>query len=181
MKHKIKYTIEDAADFSRVVKLRWRKYLGSDAVEFILFFLFWILIAIGLLILISFYIDAQEYRSGVNLILVYTVLVGLLIWGASARRISRCRKIAYSVDGFFLAEKEIEITDEGIFFTSKYVSNRYSYEAISDIVVSQKNIYLFVDNFQAIIIPKEICDEKQVASMKSRIRRPASFQLPILV
>ena len=163
----INYTLDDLKEFSDICKSRSRRLLGKNGIDVLISFILWMFIAIGFLSAASFYSSASEYRDDMLIILAYIAIVASLIWLFRWRKINRYKNLMYSKDGAFLTEKRIELGNEYIIFTSKYSEQKYKYEAVLDYVVGERNIYLFIDPFQALFIPRSICDEQFIKSKLS--------------
>ena len=165
----ISYSMDDIKEFDDVCKSRARKLLGRDWVETVLGFILWVAIAIGLLSTFSFYRSAPEYRTDILIIIAYILIVAAIFITIRFYRNLRFNAIRCSENGIFLTSKTIEFADNCIVFSSKYGEQRYAYECFFDYVVHRRNIYLFIDNFQALIIPLSICNEELIRSKLSAI------------
>ena len=64
------------------------------------------------------------------------------------------RRASLSSDGWFLAEQSVNLTPDGLSATGTYGEVRYTWRAFRHLMEDEANLYLFIDNGHAFVLPK---------------------------
>jgi YcxB-like protein len=77
------------------------------------------------------------------------------------------RRVMLSPDGWFLAEQSVELSSDGLSATGTYGEARYTWRAFRHLMEDDANLYLFVDNGHAFVLPKAaLGSSDQVSQVK---------------
>jgi len=158
MKFQHQYTKDDLVDFQRVVNSKL-KTPAKSGIEFIVNFVLWILISLSILTTFSIFRDNPEIRGGFFYIGGYLVCILAIVYGRYFYKKNRINTQFVGSDGLFYALKEIEIQEDKIVFTSKFGIQIYFFSACQEYIKTERNHLLFVDNFQAILVPVDKIDK----------------------
>ncbi|PHV09602.1 YcxB family protein [Chitinimonas sp. BJB300] len=92
----------------------------------------------------------------------------LFIVGNSVYKRSLCRRAMLSRNSWFLSRQDVELTENGFHWSGASSSAEYIWGAFCYFDEDKTNLYLFLDNAQAVVLPKKaLGTPEQVEKVKS--------------
>ncbi len=163
---------KDFAEFNRLAQARIRR-IGKSRFKFMLLdMLVWLFVGIGMMGLVRLrqtmvsdplplYLSVFSLGVAILLGVVYLVLKG-----------RHFLRHALDDRGAFLSEQSLLLGEDEIVSRSPHITARLTWDAILDADWSGKLVCLFIDNNQAIVIPKRAFeDEQQMREAVALIKR----------
>ena len=145
---------QDSIALQKVVGQRLTELSGQNSKLYFANIVAWIPIGVSLSAV------ATLYRSYPDLTSQLTIAISSLITGAfllstvKYYREFTCRKILAATDGWFFSEQKISLDENGISANALHCSAQYRWSSFRHLTEDERNLYLFVDNAQALILPK---------------------------
>jgi hypothetical protein len=166
MNVKVSLTTQDYRDFYHVSVGRIYTKSGLLTKKNVFQIIQWVLIGFAVAGFLNFYDSCNQC----NLKHLNTAIFTLIIWFLFAMSIQKwemTKFVSYATDdkGFFLREKEYEITDECIIERSEVHTSNYSWSAIDESVETKNHYLLYMDVAVALIIPKQVLSEEQKTTL----------------
>lgn len=83
-------------------------------------------------------------------------------------------KVMLAKDSWFFSEQTVEITAESLRTEGRYGSSNYKWSAFTFVAEDHANIYLFVDNGHALLLPKSVfTSPEQLVQLKAWLNTTA--------
>ena len=99
----------------------------------------------------------------------FAIGIGLMIAG-SFLKLRICRKVLLSPESWFLSEQTACLDPSGLSAKGTYGEAHYPWPSFVHLVEDDKNLYLFIDNSQAFVLPKAaLGSPDQLAQVKAWI------------
>lgn len=97
----------------------------------------------------------------------FCIGVGLMITGTFYKQ-RIYRNVILSPESWFLSQQTVDLDPSGLAAKGKYGEVRYPWSSFSFHVEDDRNIYLFIDNSQAFVLPKAaVGSSGQLAQVKA--------------
>lgn len=113
-----------------------------------------LLVVIGIASLLRFYDAYNIDFTHLNVSLIFFALgfIGFIVFGSYQRKFFAHH--AFSDDGFSLQKQTVSFSEDGVAFKTIHSSYSFGWEAINDSESTDSQIYLYIDNYHALHIPK---------------------------
>lgn len=100
---------------------------------------------------------------------VFCVGVALMVAGMLYKQ-RIFRGVMLSPKSWFLSQQTVDLDSEGMGAKGAYGTVRYPWSSFSYLEEDEKNLYLFIDNSQAFVLPKAaLGSSEQMAHIKERV------------
>lgn len=160
-------TVDEVAELNKQKRVRMKRISNANKKMAIANWTMSLLVVLGLTGLLQFYdiysskIDLM--RLNVPLVLLALSFVGFTIFGAYQRKFYLHASL--SKNGHTLKKQTVSFSEGGVTITTEHSSQSFSWDAILDFESTINQLYLYVDNDHALVIPKRaLGDEATQAS-----------------
>jgi hypothetical protein len=156
MEVKFKLLKNEFEEFIKLAYARMTRIGHGNKKMFVVNVFVWIFIGIGFASIFRFYKAHEEFNLiplNVSLIFFVIGLVGVFV--ASIYRQKYYIKYSLNESGHFLKDQTVSITEERIKIKTVNTEQLYLWSAIQDIEISKDLICMYIDNNQALLIPKK--------------------------
>lgn len=149
-------TPEDFRLFQRAAALRFRAVHGRLGMPFFLQVFAWLCVGLSTTAFFRLWQQDPEVARpfGVlGLILLVAFLAAVALPYAAQWSFKRH---AVAPRGAFLAQQTVELTAEGLVFTSAVAKSELNWKSVLGRVEDHRNHYLFIDTAHAVVVPKAV-------------------------
>jgi len=161
MDTEFKLTREEYVEFIKLAYSRMSR-LGGGSKKFIFInIIVWIFIGMGFAGIFRFYevYEGLDFKH-LNIALTFWVIGILGIIAASIYQRKFYLHHSLSEDGRMLKDQKVTLSDDAITFSTVDCNQSYSWSSIRDCEYSENLICLYIDNNQALLIPKRAIGEE---------------------
>jgi len=171
MRFTFKLSKADYVAFQALVLRRLTKLSGANIKLFFINLFAWIPIGIAFAAYAVLYRKYPVATDDLTVIAIAFEVGWVLMSVGYFYRKYAYRKAMFSQQGRFLSEQELEISEEGILVRGYCSEASFRWPAIIDFAEDNKNLYLFIDNAEAILLPKAaLTSSEQLSQIKAWLR-----------
>ncbi len=134
----------------------------------------WTSLALAMAAFVGLYRDYPELKFDLNVVAAFILCGGVVFVVSIAYQQRVYRRAALSNVGAFLADQTIEATAESIVIETTVSRAVLQWKAFIDRVEDESHLFLFLDNVQAIVVPKRALMAEQLEQVRSWIPKPVS-------
>jgi hypothetical protein len=170
-----KLTRQDLAALQKRSVRRLTEISGANSKLFFANLLAWIPLGIALALFSEMYRRFPSLSPSLNLIAA-ALVAGLALAVGAAYYKQRLYKQAWLADdGWFLAEQTVDADAEGLRIRTARGETRFEWTAFMHRAEDDANLYLFIDNAQAVVVPKSALGS---AGDAAQFRAWSGFKVP---
>jgi len=171
MRFKFKLSQADYVAFQTLVLRRLTKLSGANIKLFFINLFAWIPIGIAFAAYAMLYRKYPVAADDLTVVAIAFEVGCVLMSVAYFYRKYAYRKAMFSHSGRFLSEQVLEISEEGISLSGHCSEASFRWPAIIDFAEDNRNLYLFIDNAEAILLPKAVlASSEQLSQIKAWIQ-----------
>jgi hypothetical protein len=171
MKITVKLNQNDFVPYLRIVNRRLAELSKANSKLFISNVIVWIFLGIAVAAYSSLYRKYPYTFYDLNVVVIF-LGVGVLFKVADLYyKQNLYRKVMFSQQGSFLEEQSIEMNADGMNISGSHKNSSYSWPAFIHFAEDTMNLYLFIDNAQAIILPRDALGSiENIAQVKAWLK-----------
>jgi len=159
---------QDLTAFHKLANRRLTKVSKANSKLLLANLIAWIPLGIALAAYTAMYRKYPELSHDLNVVAGAIVVGGLLLVASMMYKQYLYRSAVISQDGWFFKPQTMEADSEGLRIENETSRSLYRWSAFSHGAEDASNLYLFLDNAHAIIIPKSaLGSPDEVAQLKS--------------
>ena len=149
-----KLTRAEIAELSKYGYMRVERIANAKRKLDITNWMLSLFVVIALASLLRFYDAYNIDFSYLNTSLIFAALglIGFMAFGSYRRKLHE--RYAFDDNGFSLGEQTVSFSEDGVAFKTAHSAYSFSWEAIVGIESTDSQIYLYIDNYHALHIPK---------------------------
>lgn len=158
----------DHASLHRVINRRLCHLSGANAKLFISNLFIWIPLGIGVASYAALFRKYPDMSHDLMLVAVaFAVGAGLMVANAFFKQ-RIFHGVLLSPESWFLCEQTVALDSNGLAAKGAYGEVRYPWSSFQHLSDDNRNLYLFVDNAQALVIPKAAFgSDDQIAQIRA--------------
>lgn len=175
MRFSFKLSKQDLASFHKIANRRLTAIAKANSRLFVANLIAWIPLGMAMASYAAMYRKYPDLTHDLNVVLAAIVIGGVLLFVSMLYKQRIYRHAALPEDSWFFANQTIEADSEGISIESASARALYKWSSFVYSVEDEHNFYLFIDNAQALVIPKSAVGSlDQLAQFRSwsRIGEP---------
>jgi hypothetical protein len=170
-----KLSRQDLIAFHKVASRRMKDVTGANLRLSVANLIAWIPLGIAILAYVGLYRSYPEATLELSIVAAWAALGGVLVACYFVYRARLTRRAWLSDDGWFLSEQAVDADAEGLGIRTARGNTSFKWTAFVHRAEDDANLYLFVDNVQAVIIPKSALGSGEDAA---QFRAWSGFQAP---
>ena len=128
----------------------------------------WIPMGIACATYFAMYRKYPDISHDLNVVLAVIAVSGISLWASVAYKQRIYREAILAENGWLLTEQTFEAQPECLSIENHTVRASYRWTAFIDCAEDETNLYLFIDNAQALILPKAaVGSDERLAQIRS--------------
>jgi hypothetical protein len=158
----------DFVDLQRVIGRRLTQISGANTKLFVSNLFVWLPLGVSFAAYFSLFRSYPELSTELAFAAVaFGIGVILMVVGAQYKQ-RLWRKAVLAPDSWFLSEQTVEMDSNGVILRGGYGESNYPWSTIRYHTEDERNLYLFIDNGQAFVLPKTaIGSSSELAQVKA--------------
>lgn len=150
------FTLSQADFFvlHKVINRRLTQLSSANSKLFLSNLIIWVPLGIAFASYAALFRKYPDMSHDLSVVAIaFCIGVGLIAIGMIFKR-QIYRKVILSSKSWFLSEQTVDLDPVGLTAKGTYGEVRYLWSAFLHLVEDEKNLYLFIDNSQAFVLPK---------------------------
>ncbi len=159
----------DLVALLKVINRRLTELSHAQSKLFFSNLLIWIPLGIAFAAYAALFRNYPSMTRDLAIVAVFFCIgIGLMVGGILFKQRVVYRRAMLAPDGWFLSEQTVDLSPDGVSVRSACGEAHYTWPSFRDIVEDEANLYLFIDNAQALVLPKHaLGSPEQIAQLKT--------------
>lgn len=154
MTYSFRLTREDFIQFHKVVARRLTRIGNASSKLLLANLIAWLPLGLALATCWAMYRKYPEASHDLNVVFGSVAAAAVLLIASFLYRRTLYWRAVLHDDGWFLAEQTVEADERGLTIQAAHSRSTYEWDAFVDRAEDESNLYLFIDNASALIVPK---------------------------